>query len=91
MAVYPCPKGASIACTGDSAHKTNTLASTVHLPGFGQDPGHGLFSGSDALLAAIEEAYLYLFEHGERIDKLEKLAHDMSAKLEALEAANDEA
>jgi hypothetical protein len=61
------------------------------LPRFGQDAGHGLFSGSEALLAATEEAYLYLFEHDDRIGKLEQLVHDLSAKIDALEAANDSA
>jgi len=32
-----------------------------HLPRFGQDSGHGIFSGSDSLLASVEELYLYLF------------------------------
>ena len=43
-----------------------------HLPRFGQAACHGLFSGSDALLASVEESYLYLFDHEHRIKVLEK-------------------
>jgi hypothetical protein len=32
-----------------------------HLPRFGQASGHGIFSGSDSLLASVEELYLHLF------------------------------
>jgi hypothetical protein len=42
-----------------------------HLPRFGQKAEHGLFSGSDNLLASLEEAYLYIFQLEERINKLE--------------------
>lgn len=45
-----------------------------HLPRFGQAAGHGLFSGSDALLAALEEAYLYIFDMEKRLRALEKKA-----------------
>lgn len=41
-----------------------------HLPGFGQDAGHGMFSGSDRLLAAVEESYLHLFDHEHQIQDL---------------------
>lgn len=43
----------------------------LHLPRFGQDAGHGLFSGGESLLASLEEAYLYIFELEDRIGKLE--------------------
>lgn len=42
-----------------------------HLPGFGQDAGHGLFSGSDALLAHVEELYLHIFQLNKRLSALE--------------------
>lgn len=42
----------------------------LHLPRFGQDAGHGLFSGSDAILAALEEAYLYLFNQNAELKAL---------------------
>ena len=42
-----------------------------HLPRFDQQAGHGIFSGSDALLASVEEAYLYIFQLEERIAALE--------------------
>jgi hypothetical protein len=44
----------------------------LHLPRFGQKAGHGLFSGSDAVLASLEEAYLYIFDLEKRIASLEK-------------------
>ena len=43
-----------------------------HLPRFGQRADHGMFSGSDALLASVEEAYLHLFDHEDRIAALER-------------------
>lgn len=45
----------------------------LHLPRFGQKAGHGLFSGSDAILASVEESYLHLFNHEARIAKLEEM------------------
>ncbi len=48
----------------------------LHLPRFGQSAGHGLFGGSDALLASVEEAYLHLFSH----------SRDLSANKAALAA-----
>lgn len=47
------------------------IKSNYHLPRFGQEAGHGLFSGGDATLAALEEAYIYIFELEERIERLE--------------------
>ncbi len=44
----------------------------LHLPRFGQSAGHGLFSGSDAILASLEEAYLYIFQLEARISALEE-------------------
>lgn len=44
----------------------------LHLPRFGQKAGHGLFGGSDALLASVEESYLHLFDHESRIKRLER-------------------
>jgi len=44
----------------------------LHLPRFGQAAGHGLFSGSDAVLASLEEAYLYIFQLEARISALEE-------------------
>lgn len=41
-----------------------------HLPRFGQRAGHGLFGGSDAMLASVEEVYLYLFDHERRLAKI---------------------
>jgi hypothetical protein len=46
---------------------------TLHLPRFGPNAEHGLFSGGDSLLASLEEAYLYIFQLEERIKKLEAL------------------
>lgn len=43
----------------------------LHLPRFGQTAGHGVFSGSDALLASLEEAYLYIFDLEKRLSALE--------------------
>lgn len=43
-----------------------------HLPRFGQNANHGIFSGSDALLASVEEAYLYILQLEKRILTLEK-------------------
>lgn len=43
----------------------------LHLPGFGQKASHGLFSGSDAILASLEEAYLYIFDLEKRLSRLE--------------------
>jgi hypothetical protein len=43
----------------------------LHLPRFGQKAGHGLFSGGDAVLATLEEAYLYIFQLEERVKQLE--------------------
>jgi hypothetical protein len=48
-----------------------------HLPRFGQTAGHGLFSGGDALLASVEEAYLYLFDHESRVAKLERQVREL--------------
>lgn len=42
------------------------------LPRFGQTAGHGLFSGGDALLASLEEAYLYIFDLQSQIHKLQE-------------------
>lgn len=44
-----------------------------HLPRFGPNAGHGLFSGSDSLLATLEEAYLHIFQLEERIRRLESV------------------
>lgn len=48
----------------------------------------GLFDGGDALLASIEEAYLYLFKHDARITQLEQenlqLRRDITAIQKAL-------
>lgn len=44
----------------------------LHLPRFGQQAGHGLFSGGDSLLASLEEAYLYIFQLEKRISQLER-------------------
>jgi len=41
-----------------------------HLPRFGQQAGHGAFSGGEALLASVEEAYLHLFDHESRLAAL---------------------
>lgn len=50
----------------------------------------GLFDGGDALLASIEEAYLYLFKHDARIAQLEQenlqLRKDITAIQKALKA-----
>ena len=43
----------------------------LHLPRFGQSAEHGLFSGSDALLASVEEAYIHMFSQEARIARLE--------------------
>lgn len=45
-----------------------------HLPRFGQNAGHGLFSGSDAALAQLEEIQLYIFQLEDRVKKLEGTA-----------------
>lgn len=42
----------------------------LHLPRFGQGARHGLFSGADAVLASVEEAYLYLFAQAREIADL---------------------
>lgn len=44
---------------------------SLHLDGFGQDAKNDLFSGSEALLARVEEGYLYLFDHEHRLTALE--------------------
>lgn len=44
----------------------------LHLPRFGQQAEHGLFSGSDAVLASLEEAYLHLFKLRADVDALMK-------------------
>lgn len=51
------------------------ISTNFHLPRFGQNAGHGLFSGSDAMLAALEEAYIYIFELEERIKRLEAVTN----------------
>lgn len=51
------------------------VSTNFHLPRFGQNAGHGLFSGSDAMLAALEEAYIYIFELEERIKRLEAVTN----------------
>jgi len=48
------------------------IRENLHLPGFGQEAAHGMFSGSDALLARLEEAYLYIFELEKRVKTLEQ-------------------
>ncbi len=42
------------------------------LPGFGQEAGHGAFSGADMLLARLEEAYLHIFDLNKRLAAIEK-------------------
>lgn len=44
----------------------------------------GLFDGGDALLASIEEAYLYLFKHDARITQLEQENLSLRKDIEAL-------
>jgi hypothetical protein len=41
-----------------------------HLPRFGPDASHGLFSGSDAMLASLEESYVHLFQQQKEIESL---------------------
>lgn len=48
------------------------ISHNLHLPGFGQNAKNDLFSGSEALLANVEEGYLYLFDHERRIVGLER-------------------
>jgi hypothetical protein len=48
------------------------VRNNYHLPGFGQHAGHGLFGGSEHLLAHIEESYLHIFSLEERIHELEE-------------------
>lgn len=50
------------------------LKTNLHLPRFGQQAEHGLFSGSDALLASVEEAHLYILQLKARIAALESRA-----------------
>jgi hypothetical protein len=59
----------------------------LHLPRFGQNANHGLFSGSDATLASLEEAYLYIFQLEERISRLEA-ANDNKPIQAAYQKAN---
>jgi hypothetical protein len=44
----------------------------------------GLFDGGDALLASVEEAYLYLFKHDARITQLEQENLQLRKDVEAL-------
>lgn len=44
----------------------------------------GLFGGGDALLASLEEAYLYLFNHEDRITLLEREVRTLAAQNAAL-------
>jgi hypothetical protein len=52
----------------------------LHLPRFGQNAEHGIFSGSDALLASVEEAYLYLFQQDAELQSLRKRLAALEAK-----------
>lgn len=47
------------------------MRQNLHLPRFGQNANHGLFSGGDAILASLEEAYIYILQLEERLQKLE--------------------
>lgn len=49
--------------------------------------GLGLFGGGDALLATVEEGYLYLFDHERRIRALESHVQSLQRKMKCLEAA----
>lgn len=46
------------------------VRTNYHLPGFGPEAHHGLFSGSDALLQSVEENYLYDFQQQKAIEEL---------------------
>ena len=52
----------------------------LHLPRFGQNAEHGIFSGSDALLASVEEAYLYLFQQDAELQSLRKRLAALESK-----------
>ena len=52
----------------------------LHLPRFGQHAGHGIFSGSDALLASVEEAYLYIFQQDAELQSLRKRLAALESK-----------
>jgi hypothetical protein len=43
----------------------------LHLDGFGQSANNDIFSGSESLLARVEESYLYLFDHEHRLAAVE--------------------
>jgi hypothetical protein len=49
-----------------------------------QNKSTGLFDGGDALLASVEEAYLYLFKHDARIAQLEQENLSLRKDIEAL-------
>ncbi len=54
------------------------IQTNLHLPGLGQNVNHGLFSGSDVMLARMEEAYLHLINHDKRISSLEEKTDSLS-------------
>jgi hypothetical protein len=69
-----------------SLEKTEAYARRhLHLPRFGQRAGHGIFSGGDALLATVEEAYLHLFQLRATNDNLEKQLARVMKRLTKLE------
>lgn len=43
------------------------VQTNLHLPRFGQDARHGVFSGGEALLTSVEELYLYVFQLEDRL------------------------
>jgi len=53
-----------------------------HLPGISRDVS-GIFERGDMLLEKVEETYLHLFDHEDRIDRVEKL----ETRIAVLEAA----
>lgn len=64
--------------------KNHVLPRVADARNASKDGKVGLFDGGDALLASIEEAYLYLFKHETRIKQLEQENLYLRRDLEAL-------
>jgi len=59
--------------------------SHYELPLVASEKDSGLFGKGDSLLASLEEFYIYLFKHNERITTLEEENKDLKMRLEVVE------